>query len=178
MDLAPRLVFPIADPAEEPAVGGGQELHGRFGGDGGVVVPELHRTLVDAHATGAGERRPGNLADGILAAGQIDPQFHHRIARLVAAFKNRPSAWSLALGRYWAISTKRRRGPEALLADVLAYGQAGHAAFIVNRQQALGIEVFFGGRTDEVVDHGVGFGLLEFHLRRTDGRTAAKAAWR
>ena len=113
VDLAPRLVFPVAHAAVEPAVGGGQELHGRLGGDGGVVIPELHRALVDVHAAGAGERGLGNLADRLLDAGQVDPQLHHRIARACrprSRSGRRPGAWHWAgTGR----SRRKRRCPPA-----------------------------------------------------------------
>ena len=121
----------------------------------------------------------GNLADRFLDAGQIDPQFHDRIAGLVAHVHEAAVGLEPGIGQVLGdLDGNVAALQRDLLADVLAHGHARHAAFIVNRQQALGIEVFFRRGIDEVVDHGVGFGLLEFHLRRTDGRAAAEAAWR
>ncbi len=188
VNFAPRLVlwcrrpacgFPVAEAAVQFALGGGQELHGRFGGDGRVVIPELHRALDNVHAARVGERGPGHLADRFFAAGQIDPQLHDRIAGLLT--RAHEAAIGLHAGIGQVLGNLDKSGAVVqgdLLAQVFADGHPRHPAFIVNRQQALGIEILFRRRIDEVVEHGVGLGLLEFHLRRTDGRAAAEVSGR
>ena len=106
-----------------------------------------------------------------------DPQLNDRIAEgLVAHVHEAAVGLEPGIGQIFGdLDGNVAALQRDLLADVLADGHAGHAAFIVDRQQALGIEIFFRRGMEEVVDHRVGFGLLEFHLRRTDGRTAAEA---
>ena len=70
VNLAPRLVFPVAHAAIELALGGGQELHGRLGGDGRVVIPELHRALGDPHAAGLANDALATWRTGSLPPGR------------------------------------------------------------------------------------------------------------